>query len=256
MKGDNAMKSRTCNHCAFGTASDVGATTITCVNTIEAPGQLRRVDPAGTCRRFRPKPRPALRLDPPPPPNDQIRYIALTRARFAIVDAADYEWLSRYKWYAGSGSSGAAYACRTTRQRRLITMHRQIMEPPDGFVVDHIDGNKFNNCRGNLRICTQAQNVCNARGQNASSKYKGVRHLRGRRKWDVQIGFQGRRQHIGSFDDEIEAALAYDLKAVALFGPFAYLNFPHITKATRQAAKLKEPQHVTPDASPVTSTRA
>jgi HNH endonuclease len=229
---------QTCAHCAYGLADPNGSVeTVTCVNHVEAPGQLHPVEASGTCRNFRARRRTPLRLEPPDPPSDDVRYIALTQGKFALVDAADYKWLSRYKWFVSKGHGGKYYAMSHCGGRpQPIAMHRLIMKPPRGLVVDHIDGNGLNNRRCNLRVCTQAQNLRNRAGRIATSRFKGVSYDRRRHKWAACISQDSRTIHIGHFDDEIEAAFAYDLRAVALAGEFAYLNFPHIINATRQAA--------------------
>ncbi len=105
-------------------------------------------------------------------------------------------------------------------------MHRQIMNAPAGLVVDHIDGNGLNNRKSNLRVCTQGQNSLNSRPRrNCSSRYKGVSFYKRDKIWQAQIFYNFRTINIGRFDDEVEAALAYDRKAEELFGEFAYLNF-------------------------------
>ena len=213
-----------------------------CVNHTAAPGQLRPVEATGTCRNFRAKRQPVVRTKPPAPPNDEIRYIALTQGKFAIVDAADYEWLSRYKWYTTNGHAGKCYAAYH-RSGQPVLMHRLIMKPPPGFVIDHIDGNGLNNRRSNLRICTQAQNLRNRPGRAATSRFKGVSFDKRRHLWAACISDNDRTIHIGHFEDEIEAAFAYDLSAVALAGEFAYLNFPDITGATGQARRRKSQAH-------------
>jgi hypothetical protein len=100
------------------------------------------------------------------------------------------------------------------------------MNPPPGLVVDHIDGNGLNNTRVNLRICTSAQNICNSKGRSKTSKYKGVTRRKMSNKWFAQIKFNRKHIDIGRFDNEIEAAKAYDNVARKLFKEFAYLNFP------------------------------
>jgi len=231
---------RKCTYCVYSLAlpGDEPDKRI-CVNRIEAPGQLRPVEGSGSCRNFRAKRRPPVRVEPSAPPSDAVRYIALTRGKFAIVDTADYEWLNRYKWYTSKGHAGKCYAMCHSGRRRPVRMHRLIMKPPPGFVVDHIDGNGLNNRRSNLRICTQAENLRNSPGRSVSSRFKGVSFDRRRNKWAACISHDNRTIHIGHFDDEIEAAFAYDLSAVALAGEFAYLNFPHIINATRQATRSK-----------------
>ena len=197
---------------------------LTCMNHPAAPGELHETVATGTCRNFRAKPKPAVRVEPPEPPNDAIRYIPLTRRMVAIVDAADYEWLSRHRWFA-KGRQGKYYAGRSVRGK-IIMMHREIMKAPPGMVVDHIDGSGLHNCRRNMRVCTRQQNLCNTRPRGGRSQYKGVRWETRRNKWVAEITCKGKRYHLGYFHDEIEAAKAYDRKARELFGPFARLNFP------------------------------
>jgi len=105
-------------------------------------------------------------------------------------------------------------------------MHRLIMQPPEGMVVDHIDGNGLNNRRSNLRICTPHQNSFNQPQRPGTSRFKGVSFRRDCGKWDVQIRMKGKALHLGLYEDEEQAAHVYDCKAVELYGRFAYLNFP------------------------------
>jgi hypothetical protein len=111
-----------------------------CANHPDTPGQIRPV-PGQVCRNFRPK---TTRTQPPTPPNGKVAYIPLTRNLQAIVDAQDYEWLSRYKWHASVSGDGAVYAKRQVRGHDVF-MHRLIMQPPKGMVVDHINGNGLDN---------------------------------------------------------------------------------------------------------------
>jgi len=109
----------------------------------------------------------------------------------------------------------------------MIAMHREIIRAPEGLLVDHIDGNGLNNRKSNLRLCTHSQNTYNRRpNRNCSSRYKGISFHKMSKKWEVAICCKGKREHLGRFDDEVKAALAYDRKAKQLFGEFAYLNFP------------------------------
>ena len=124
-------------------------------------------------------------------------------------------------------------------------MHRQILEAPKGVWVDHIDGNGLNNRKSNLRLCSATENACNRRPvPNCHSRYKGVSWHKRQKKWAVRIAKRGKGIHLGSFDDEIEAAVAYDRKAEVLFGEFAYLNFPDLaTKARRHKEKIGHRLH-------------
>jgi hypothetical protein len=192
-----------------------------CANHPDTPGQLRPI-PGRLCRNFRPKP---CRVDPPEPPNENIRYIPLTRGLHAIVDAADYQWLSRYKWHAlCSRKKRTFYAARNVG-RRAVLMHRVIMKPPKGMVVDHINGNGLDNRRCNLRICTPAENTRNApKRPGTRSRFIGV-YPRGD-KWRVAVTCNGEAHLLGPFDDEVEAAQARDRLARKLHGKYARLNFP------------------------------
>jgi hypothetical protein len=172
-------------------------------------------------------------------PGDGVRMISLTDGCYAYVDAADYEWLNQWHWHLENG-----YAARDEKGK-IILMHRQIMEPPKAMVVDHIDGNKANNCRRNLRVCTRLENIRNQRKRNGlSSIYKGVFYHKEKRKWYAKCQHRGERIWLGYFDAEVEAARAYDRKAVECFGEFACLNFPREWPPQRRAevyARRQEP---------------
>jgi len=153
------------------------------------------------------------------------KIIPLTQGKFAIVDAEDYNWISRHKWCAAK-DRGTFYAHRGSNGR-LISMHRAIMRAPKGLMCDHRNHNGLDNRKSNLRLCTSAQNQYNkSPKKDCSSRYKGVILRRDCKRWRGQIGFNRKRIHLGDFADEIKTALAYDDKAIELFGEFACLNFP------------------------------
>jgi hypothetical protein len=157
---------------------------------------------------------------------DQVRHIDLTGGFFAIVDAADYEWLSKLTWRVTGGYS--SYACCKIANK-TVYMHRLIMNPPQGMVVDHINGSRWDNRRSNLRVCTQAENLRNRRKAGGTSRFKGVFwHIR-RHKWLAVIGHMGKSIQLGFFEDEVAAARAYDRAAKERFGQYAHLNFPEST---------------------------
>jgi hypothetical protein len=154
------------------------------------------------------------------------REIPLTHGYVAIVDNEDYEWLSQWRWNA-AGSPPHLYARRIDNERRTIHMHRVILDAPQGIQVDHINGNRFDNRRSNLRCATHQQNQFN-RGarRNGSSQYKGVSWIAKHRRWQATIAIDSRNTNLGWFTDEVEAARAYDAAARIHHGEFAYLNFP------------------------------
>lgn len=95
-----------------------------------------------------------------------------------------------------------------------------------GKHVDHIDRNKFNNLRSNLRKATSSQNGANVtkRLKNATSQYKGVAWMPSRNKWRARIKFMYESIHLGLFDNEVDAAKAYNKAAKSYFGEYALLN--------------------------------
>jgi hypothetical protein len=226
---------RTCYDCVFAhwdadrwraEMNEGWANAPLCANREGTPGRLR-VTPLGrVCRNFQARRRSSRREDPPPPPNGEVRYIALTQGQFAIVDACDYERLSRHRWCAVR--SGDGYYARRSVPGGTILMHREIMKAPKGMVVDHIDGNRLDNRSCNLRVCTPQQNECNKPPRGRRSRFKGVYPHRD--KWQATIRHAGRTYYLGLFDDEVEAARARDRKARQLQGEFAYLNFPEETQ--------------------------
>jgi hypothetical protein len=153
------------------------------------------------------------------------KLIPLTRGKFAIVDAEDFESLNRYKWHAQTG--GRTFYAATRHEGKTFSMHRLITNAPKGLVVDHINHNGMDNRKHNLRICTHAENCRNRRfSRRGSSKYKGVSKEKKRKLFLACIRCKGKYYYLGRFKSEIVAAKAYDKKAKELFGEFAYLNFP------------------------------
>jgi hypothetical protein len=158
----------------------------------------------------------------------ETRKIMLTRCIFAIVDADDFERVAPFKWQACNVSGDKWYARRTAKiggMQRAVNMHRAILNPPNGFDVDHIDGNGLNNSRSNLRICSRADNLRNRRKTRGTSRFKGVYWNARVGRWHASIQANKARHDLGFFTNEIDAARAYDAAAIHLFGEFARPNF-------------------------------
>lgn len=151
-----------------------------------------------------------------------MQHVPLTKGKETIVDDADYPRLSLFKWHMGNNG----YACRKWIGPGYETyLHRFLIDAPRGREVDHINGNKLDNRKSNLRLCSTSQNHGNMRKSIVNtSGYKGVIWRRRERKWLAQITFHKKVVFLGYFDNPIDAARAYNAAAVKYFGEFAHLN--------------------------------
>lgn len=150
------------------------------------------------------------------------KQIPLTQGKYALVDDEDFDYLNQWKWHYGRGG----YACRGSGHKGYpaIYMHRLIMNTPQGMQTDHINRDKLDNRRNNLRICDASQNRANiGKRINNTSGYTGVARFR-RVKWQAYINKGGRRFSLGHFQTKEAAARAYNEKALELFGEYATLN--------------------------------
>lgn len=161
---------------------------------------------------------------------EDTRPIPLSQGKVAIVDAADFEWLNQWKWSLLNGK----YAARQTGpkgQRVSILMHRLIMDTPAGMDTDHINGNKLDNRRCNLRVATRGQNNVN-RGltPNNTTGFKGVHSPKHSPRvgtyWEAVLIVNNKNVPLGAFGSPEEAGRAFDIAALEHFGEFAQLNFP------------------------------
>lgn len=158
--------------------------------------------------------------------------IPLNNGYVSWVDDADADRIAAHKWYALDASRGSGkprwYAVTDIAKVKTY-MHRFIMRAEVGSIVDHIDNDKMNNRRINLRICPRghSDNGANRIKQIApsSSSFKGVSWQRQARKWFARITFEGRTISLGLHESEAGAARAYDAMARELFGAFARTNF-------------------------------
>ena len=153
-----------------------------------------------------------------------MKKISLTKNREAIVDDEWFGVLSQWDWYYSSGG----YAVRDIgphESKEKIYMHRYILMAPSAYQVDHINRDRLDNRKKNLRVVTPDKNYFNrAMLSNNTSGFKGVCFDKARNKYMASIQKDRRQFNLGRYGTAIEAAKAYNEAAKQLFGEYAYLN--------------------------------
>ncbi|MGA2092856.1 MAG: AP2 domain-containing protein [Sedimentisphaerales bacterium] len=187
-----------------------------------------------------------------------FRKIHLGDNLFAIVDQKNYYYLNQFHWMARKHDR-CIYAVRfindLDENSKISSMHRVIMKQPRGLLVDHQNCNTLDNREANLRPATRSQNQYNRKKirSKTSSRFRDVCLDKRRKKWCAYIKYGQKRVWLGTFNDEIEAARAYDEAAKREHGIFAKLNFPEeIERSPRRfnsrlanwlGARLNFPEH-------------
>lgn len=148
---------------------------------------------------------------------------------FAAIDDDDFEKISCVRWVLFKCSvtnSENSYAANRSRSGTIF-MHRLIMNARAGEKIDHINGNRLDNRKENLRLCTTSENNRNVKISRKNNKtgYKGVSLEKGDGKYRSCIKVNGKTIHLGRFPDVVSAAKAYDEAANKYFGDFARTNF-------------------------------
>lgn len=137
-----------------------------------------------------------------------MKKVKLTKGKFALVDDKDYESITRTSWSYHHGG----YAVRGKPQ---VSMHRLIMDAPKGVSIDHINGNRLDNRRSNLRFATQRQNLYNSLSND------GVHWRPDRRAWIVRMNLGGKKKYIGYFKDKKSALEARKNASIEYHGEFS-----------------------------------
>jgi len=150
-----------------------------------------------------------------------MKKISLGNGLFAKIDDDDFEKVSKCLWHISKSN----YASATIKSKSVF-MHRLIMKPPKNMVVDHKDGDRLDNQKSNLRICTQQENVFNQlkHCRTTSSQFKGVHWCNKTEKWLSKIRHKNKLYRLGEFIIEEQAARAYNIASEILRGEFGKPN--------------------------------
>lgn len=144
-----------------------------------------------------------------------------------IVCEKDYQLLKHMKWCLNNHGYPRTWKYKKGKSLQIL-LHSLIMGKTNSrLVIDHINGNKLDNRRCNLRFANKGQNAINSpRKQGKTSKYKGVTFCKKRKKYYATYFTNNKTFYIGTYLTEIDAAKARDKKVYEIYGEFAYLNFP------------------------------
>jgi hypothetical protein len=151
-------------------------------------------------------------------------FLPLTKGYVARVSLADLDIVKDWNWTA-SVHGRTVYACRTISiggKKNRVWLHREILQPPPGLFVDHIDCDGLNNTRGNLRVANDKQSATNKRiGVRNTSGFKGVSWNRDCSRWQAHICVDGSSRYLGLYETPEQAHAAYAEAAQRAFGEFA-----------------------------------
>lgn len=154
-----------------------------------------------------------------------MRKLPLTHGKFALVDGDLFDFLNQYKWhYHHTGYAMTTIAVSGGKFKKIM-LHRMIIPIIDSQHIDHKDRNKLNCLRENLRISNPTLNNANKSLQrNNKTGYRGVYFRKDRNKFVAGIRINKKYITLGLFDNAVDAAKAYNKRAIATWGEFAWLN--------------------------------
>jgi hypothetical protein len=171
---------------------------------------------------------------PLPETDSTTRIIPLTQGKVAIIDAVDFERVSKHKWHhhAANRTNTKSYA-RARINGKMIFLHQFILAVPPDKITDHRNRDGLDCRRANMRACTRSQNACNV-------AVRGGRFTVMLRIKDPSVPRGQRDYYGGTYDSPEDAARAHDVLALRIHGEFAGLNFPEDERlAKSQSLELR-----------------
>jgi hypothetical protein len=146
-----------------------------------------------------------------------MKKIRLPHGKYTIVDDDDFDNLNQYKWHVHTKGYAVRHGKSDDGLGRTIRMHREILCAPEGLQVDHINRDKLDNRKNNLRLCNNSQNHMNKNVRvDNSSGHPGVSWSKISNKWHVYLNIDGVRKNLGFYSD-IKRAIAARVKAEKKF---------------------------------------
>ena len=165
-----------------------------------------------------------------------IEIIATNNIAF-LIDEEDEERVKKYTWSVCTSKSGS----QTVMNRKGLSLHQYLARSSREWETDHIDRNRLNNRRSNLRLCTHQQNQFNQGLQsNNTSGAIGVRFYQRRGKYAARIKYCGKDIHLGYYAEKESAMQARNAGAGFLFGEFAVKSdVPEASEAMKRHVAAK-----------------
>lgn len=131
-----------------------------------------------------------------------MKKIELTKGKHALIDDKDFDWLNQWKWFFSNGYAARFIYLgggRKNGKYKMVFMHRLINDTPEDFETDHINRDKLDNRRFNLRTATRSLNTRNHPVRNNTSGHKGIDFYKRIKKWRVRLTIHKKNMSFGYF---------------------------------------------------------
>lgn len=169
------------------------------------------------------------------------KYVPVSPNLQAKVDSEDYERVMRHKWRAISRTTKRLKVVTTISTKngpRHLTLGKFLMDPKKGmFVFPRRYQNGLDFRKSNLIVCTKKElqrALPKKKGEDSSSKYKGVSYMTKDKRWRARIRVDGEIYSLGVFRTELAAAEAYNKASEKFFGDLGYKNLLTLKRKIRE----------------------